>query len=70
MSTRTFSDDIALSGLIRSTPVLEAETTNPVATDAKKAMDEYLVEQAAQVDDPWLLLLEQEYKEMSVSLTI
>ena len=61
-SKRTFSDDIALSGLIRSTPVLEAETTNPVATDAKKAMDEYLVQQAAQVDDPWLLLLEQEYK--------
>jgi hypothetical protein len=61
-SKRTFSDDIALSGLIRSTPVLEAETTNPVATDAKKAMDEYLVQQAAQVDDPWLLLLEHEYK--------
>ncbi len=37
-------------------------TTNPVATDAKKAMDEYLVLQAEQVDDPWLLLLEQEYK--------
>ena len=42
--------------------MLEAETTNPVATQAKKAMDEYLVEQAAQIDDPWLLLLEQEYK--------
>ena len=59
---RTFSEDIALSGLIRSTPVLEAETTNPIATDAKKAMDDYLVKQAQQVDDPWLLLLEQEYK--------
>ncbi len=59
-SKRTFSDEIALSGLIRSTPVLEAETTNPVATNAKKAMDEYLVLQAEQVDDPWLLLLEQE----------
>ncbi len=61
-SKRTFSDEIALSGLIRSTPVLEAETNNPVATDAKKAMDEYLVQQAEQVYDPWFLLLEQEYK--------
>ncbi len=42
-SKLTFSDDIALSGLIRCTPVLEPETTNPIATDAKKAMDEYLV---------------------------
>ena len=25
-------------------------------------MDEYLVLQAEQVDDPWLLLLEKEYK--------
>jgi hypothetical protein len=58
----TFSDEIALSGLIRSTPVLEAETTNLIATDANKAMDAYLVAQAAQVDDPWLVLLEEEYK--------
>ena len=61
-SKRTFSDEIALSGLIRRTPVLEPETTNPIATDAKKAMDAYLVAQAAQVDDPWLVLLEEEYK--------
>ena len=61
-SKRTFSDEIALSGLIRSTPVLESETTNPIATDAKKAMDAYLVAQAEQVDDPWLVLLEEEYK--------
>ncbi len=41
---------------------MEAETTNPIATDAKKAMDAYLEAQAAQVDDPWLVLLEEEYK--------
>ena len=52
-----------LSGLIRSTPVLEAETTNPISTEAKKSMDDYyLVSQAEQVDDPWLLFLEKEYK--------
>jgi hypothetical protein len=61
-SKRTFRAEIFLSGLIRSTPVLEAETTNPIATEAKKAMDDYLVSQAEQVDDPWLLLLEKEYK--------
>ena len=61
-SRRTFSDEIALSGLIRSTPILEAATTNPISTEAKKAMDAYLVANAEQVDDPWLLLLEQEYK--------
>ena len=55
-SKRTFS------GLIRSTPVLEAETTNPISTEAKKSMDDYLVSQAEQVDDPWLLFLEREYK--------
>jgi hypothetical protein len=31
-SKRTFRAEIFLSGLIRSTPVLEAETTNPIAT--------------------------------------
>ena len=61
-SKRTFSDEIALSGLIRSTPILEADTTNPISTDAKKAMDAYLVANAQQVDDPWLLFLEKEYK--------
>ena len=61
-SRRTFSDEIALSGLIRSTPILEAATTNPISTEAKKAMDAYLVANAEQVDDPWLLLLEKDYK--------
>jgi hypothetical protein len=42
--------------------VLEAETSNPIATEANKDMDAYLVSQAEQVHDPWLLLLEQEYK--------
>jgi hypothetical protein len=59
---RTFPDEIALSGLLRKTPVLDADTTNPIATQAKKNMDAYLVSQAEQVDDPWLLLLEKEYK--------
>jgi hypothetical protein len=59
---RTFRQEIALSGLLRKTPVLEADTTNPISTEAKKQMDEYLVLQAEQVDDPWLLLLEKEYK--------
>ena len=59
---RTFPDEIALSGLLRKTPVLDADTTNPIATQAKKNMDAYLVSQAEQVDDPWLLLLENEYK--------
>jgi hypothetical protein len=61
-SKRTFGEDIALSGLLRNTPVLEAETTNPISTTAKKQMDAYLVSQAEQADDPWLLLLESEYK--------
>ncbi len=61
-SKRTFSAEIVLSGLIRSTPVLEAQTTNPISTEAKKSMDDYLVSQAEQVDDPWLLFLEKEYK--------
>ena len=59
---RTFGNEISLTGLLRKTPVLEAETTNPIATQAKKDMDAYLVSQAEQVDDPWLLLLEQDYK--------
>jgi hypothetical protein len=59
---RTFGNDIALTGLLRKTPVLEAETTNPIATQAKTDMDAYLMSQAEQVDDPWLLLLEQDYK--------
>jgi hypothetical protein len=54
--------DIQLSGLLRETPVLEVDTTNPIATQAKKDMDAYLVAQAEQVDDPWLLLLETAYK--------
>jgi hypothetical protein len=61
-SKRTFPEEIALSGLLRKTPVLDAETTNLIATQAKKNMDAYLVSQAEQVDDPWLLLLENEYK--------
>lgn len=61
-SKRTFADDIALSGLLRKTPVLDADTTNPIATQAKTNMDAYLVLQAQQVDDPWLLLLENDYK--------
>ena len=61
-SKRPFGEDIALSGLLRNTPVLEAETTNPVSTTAKKEMDAYLVSQAEQADDPWLLFLESEYK--------
>jgi hypothetical protein len=59
---RTFSAEVALSGLIRSTPTLEAETTNPISVEAKKRMDDYLVSQAQQVDDPWLLQLELDYK--------
>jgi len=50
-SKRNFSGEIVLSGLIRSTPVLEAETTNPISTEAKKSMDDYLVSQAEQVND-------------------
>jgi hypothetical protein len=42
--------------------VLETETTNSISTEAKKPMDDYLVSQAEQVDDPWLLFLEKEYK--------
>ncbi len=61
-SKRTFGEDIALSGLLRNTPVLEAETTNPISTTAKKEMDAYLVSQAEQADDQWLLLLESESK--------
>jgi hypothetical protein len=61
-SKRTFRQEIVLSGLLRKTPVLEEDTTNPISTEAKKQMDEYLVLQAEQVDDPWLLLLEKEYK--------
>ena len=61
-SKRTFRSEIVLSGLLRKTPVLEEETTNPIATQAKINMDAYLVSQAEQVDDPWLLLLEKEYK--------
>jgi hypothetical protein len=61
-SKRTFSSDIQLSGLLRKTPVLEVDTTNPIATQAKKDMDAYLVAQAEQVDDPWLVLLETAYK--------
>ncbi len=49
----TFSDEIVLSSLIRSTPILEAATTNPISTEAKRAMDAYLVANAEQVDDPW-----------------
>jgi hypothetical protein len=61
-SKRTFRSEISLSGLLRKTPVLESETTNPIATNAKQDMDAYLVSQAEQVDDPWLLLLERDYK--------
>ena len=61
-SKRTFRSEIVLSGLLRKTPVLEEETTNPIATQAKLNMDAYLVSQAEQVNDPWLLLLEKEYK--------
>ena len=49
---RTFGNEITLTGLLRKTPVLDAETTNPIATQAKKDMDAYLVFQAEQVNDP------------------
>jgi hypothetical protein len=45
-SKRTFRSEIVLSGLLRKTPLLEAETTNPIATQAKMHMDAYLVSQA------------------------
>jgi hypothetical protein len=35
-SKRTFSSDIQLSGLLRQTPVLDVDTTNPIATEGKK----------------------------------
>jgi hypothetical protein len=51
-SKRTYSSNIQLSDLLVQTPVLEVDTTNPIATEAKKQMDAYLVSQAEQVDDP------------------
>ncbi len=44
-SKRSFRSDIQLSGLLRQTPVLEVDTTNPIATEVEKKKDAYLVAQ-------------------------
>ena len=50
-----------MSGLLRTVPTLSHESINPVAVNAKQALDNRITTAATQGDDPWLLFLEEQY---------
>jgi hypothetical protein len=50
-----------MSGLLRTVPTLSHDSLNPVAVNAKQALDNRITSAATQGDDPWLLFLEEQY---------
>jgi hypothetical protein len=54
-------DDETLNTLVRSNPVINQASTDPVSIRAKQQQQIAIGLQAAQSDDPWLIELEREY---------
>jgi hypothetical protein len=54
-------ETVQLSGLLRTVPTLSHESVNPLALNAKAALDRAITTAATQCDDPWLIFLEQQY---------
>ena len=54
-------ETVQLSGLLRTVPTLSHESVNPLALNAKVALDKSITTAATQCDDPWLIFLEQQY---------
>ncbi len=54
-------NDVELSGLVRSNPVLSLASTDPISIQAKKQQAITVGLTPPQVDDPWLVLLDAEY---------
>ena len=54
-------ETVQLSGLLRTVPTLSHESVNPLALNAKAALDQSMTTAATQCDDPWLIFLEQQY---------
>ena len=54
-------DNPILNNLVRSNPVINLASTDPVSIRAKQQQQIAIGLQAAQSDDPWLLDLEKEY---------
>ena len=54
-------EPVQLSGLLRTVPTPSHESVNPVALNAKAALDKSITTAATQCDDPWLIFLEQQY---------
>lgn len=50
-----------LSGLVRLNPVINCTSTDPVSRRAKEQQDIAVGLRIAQEDDPWLIMLDQEY---------
>jgi hypothetical protein len=55
------ADDPVMNGLVRRNPVLSLASTDPFSIKAKKQQEIATGLTATQVDDPWLVLLEEEY---------
>ncbi len=58
---RTTGEVVTLTGLVRSNPVINVASTDPVSIRAKAQQQIAVGQQAAQSDDPWLIDLEREY---------
>ncbi len=54
-------EPVQLSGLLRTVPTLSHESVNPLALNAKAALDKSITTAATQCDDPWLIFLEKQY---------
>jgi hypothetical protein len=57
----TTEDDPTLNTIVRSNPVINQASTDPVSIRAKQQQQIAIGLKAAQSDDPWLIELEQEY---------
>ncbi len=55
------SNDLALIGLVRNNPVLSLATTDPLSMKAKQQQVVAVGLTATQIDDPWLVMLDEEY---------
>ena len=53
--------EVALSGLVRTVPTLNVNSTNARALKLRKDMEDRVCQKAAQGDDPWLVFLTEEY---------
>ncbi len=53
--------DAVMTGLVRSNPVLSLASTDSISIKVKQQQQIAIGLAATQVDDPWLVMLDQEY---------